>query len=814
MNRIKLENSISNSMSKIAPAWPLKNFVAVNPFLGFLENEFGDTAQFLAKTGGISLTKPISFYRELIDSGEISLNHIEKALRIREIEEKSSSEFLQELVQLEQKDHSIQEDNLNLVRIASIDAKVDFKRLMIESISAFCASYFDNTIATWELQSSSKNLYEAWLSYASIDRSPEIMGMKEYRSYVEQLPVKYMDSIEKIVTQLKISESEIETYLHSVLLDILGWSSYISGIDFNNKNYGGYTKNLEEFLAIRLAWEAYFFERYDKGTIKAAWFKQLHESELQYSEIDEIIEARVILQEAYDLSGQNEIIQAFENHTVVDKQSRPKAQMVFCIDVRSEVYRRHLEEVAPQIETLGFAGFFGFPIEYKEFGQIIGRNQCPVLIPSSTHVCQTSNNPRESEVKAISNEQTKTVLKKFRIGAISSFGYVSPLGVSYLPRILAQSFGFRAKLPIPSKSKTSNKIRLDLSSIPTQQKAEMAKNALTAMGLKGKMAPIVLIAGHGASTTNNPHGSGLECGACGGHAGDVNALTAQEILNDEKVRIALAKMDIEIPSDTVFVACLHNTTTDEISYVNEDLIPSNVRQKLNEIQAQLDKASTRSRVERSERLDISLSKTMNLKSAFLNRSRDWSEVRPEWGLAGCNSFIIAPRKRTKGINLQGKAFMHSYDWQSDEEFKILEAIMTAPMVVTSWINLQYYASTVDKENFGAGNKTLHNVIGGFGVLEGSGGDLKIGLPFQSVSRAQKDEHKPHRLNVIIEAPISAISEILEKNDNLKQLFKNGWMNLLVVNEHGQISWKYDRKGNWGKLLEEKTKMNQKYLQTI
>ena len=107
----------------------------------------------------------------------------------------------------------------------------------------------------------------------------------------------------------------------------------------------------------------------------------------------------------------------------------------------------------------------------------------------------------------------------------------------------------------------------------------------------------------------------------------------------------------------------------------------------------------------------------------LFRSKDWSQTRPEWGLAGCSAFVVAPRSRTKDINLEGQSFLHSYNWEQDQNFGVLEAIMTAPMVVTSWINLQYYGSAVDNTHMGSGNKTLHNVTAGIGVLEGYSGNL-------------------------------------------------------------------------------------------
>ncbi|HBF20829.1 MAG TPA: DUF2309 domain-containing protein, partial [Cryomorphaceae bacterium] len=182
--------------------------------------------------------------------------------------------------------------------------------------------------------------------------------------------------------------------------------------------------------------------------------------------------------------------------------------------------------------------------------------------------------------------------------------------------------------------------------------------------------------------------------------------------------------------------------------------------------------------------------------AILRRSKDWAQVRPEWGLAGCSAFIVAPRSRTRGLDLGGKSFLHSYEWKKDGDFKILELIMTAPMVVTSWINLQYYASTVDNQYYGSGNKTLHNVTGGIGVLEGYAGDLRVGLPWQSVHDGNQFQHEPRKLSVVIEAPLEAMNRVLEKHPSVRNLCDNGWIYLLAMNVEGRVSHRYTGKLKW------------------
>jgi uncharacterized protein YbcC (UPF0753/DUF2309 family) len=320
----------------------------------------------------------------------------------------------------------------------------------------------------------------------------------------------------------------------------------------------------------------------------------------------------------------------------------------------------------------------------------------------------------------------------------------------------------------------------------------MAKNALSAMSLTENFASFVLIVGHGSTTVNNPYATGLDCGACGGHTGEANARVAAAILNDKEVRKQLREESIAIPDHTVFLACLHDTTTDEISIFNEQDVPANRTDELLDIKKSLTQAGHASRTERALRMTTE----GNVDEAIRARSKDWSQVRPEWGLAGCSAFVVAPRGRTKNIDFGGRTFLHSYEWKKDGGFSILELIMTAPMVVTSWINLQYYASTVDNRNFGSGNNTLHNVTAGVGVLEGYSGDLRVGLPIQSVHDGAHYQHEPVKLNVIIEAPIEAMNLILKKHESVRNLCDNGWIHLLAMDEQGQVSHRYEGNLSW------------------
>ena len=227
-----------------------------------------------------------------------------------------------------------------------------------------------------------------------------------------------------------------------------------------------------------------------------------------------------------------------------------------------------------------------------------------------------------------------------------------------------------------------------------------------------------------------------------------------------------------------------------------------------QLEQQLAAAGRMARAERARLLKID--QGTDIDKAITARSRDWSQVRPEWGLAGCASFIVAPRARTQSLDLGGRAFLHSYDWRQDNGFGVLELIMTAPMVVASWINLQYYASTVDNRVFGSGNKALHNVVGALGVLEGNGGDLRVGLPWQSVHDGERYIHEPLRLNVLIDAPIEAMNDIIARHEGVRQLLDNGWVHLFALAEDGTVSRRYAGDLRWRPVAEEEATAAESY----
>jgi uncharacterized protein YbcC (UPF0753/DUF2309 family) len=466
-----------------------------------------------------------------------------------------------------------------------------------------------------------------------------------------------------------------------------------------------------------------------------------------------------------------------------------------------------LEAQSEQIETMGFAGFFGMAIEYLKLGQPGGDAQCPVLLTPKFKVREAMFHVEDETPLLRRMNFRKTIngaWNAFKTSAISCFSFVETAGLWFGVKLAKDSLAFTSAETAYAGGRRSSfgpKIQREVccsekhghdaeTGIALTDQLVLAAGALKNMGLVSEFAKVVLICGHGSATANNPYGSALDCGACGGHAGDANARVAAAILNQSAVRAGLKAQGMEIPAETIFIAGLHNTTTDEIVIYEDEALSPTQSSELEKIKGWLSAASKQARRERAASLGLAEVADAELDKKIFARSRDWSQVRPEWGLAGNVAFIAAPRERTRGLNLDGRVFLHDYHAPRDPDRSTLELILCAPMVVANWINLQYYGSTVDNQRFGSGNKLLHNVVGTFGVWQGNGGDLQPGLPLQSIHDGRRLMHEPLRLSVFIEAAREDIAAVLARHAAVRELIENGWLHLFAMEKCGKEIFRF------------------------
>lgn len=763
-------NGISKASKIIGKTWPLYTFVASNPLSGYEDRSFKEAvsaASELLKTNGFPAAK---LYQQAWEKGEINKKVLNTLLINNQLYE--SPEFY-----------------LNLMASKDQTKELNESQELDRIMSKWLSSFLDEGLAEWEMPFKSEGFYTAWRLLAIYDSELGDTSLKE-------IPKTSSEALQQLVGNK--DPKEIVSIFTQHLAALPGWAGYIKHRKESSSDWQlAYPICLKDYLAARL-WTA---QKLDLPLLE----------EREKINLDtKLPDLKYIWLKAWEQSWQQKMITTLSHPSSANKSDTdnelPDAQLVFCIDTRSELIRRHVEDKG-NYETFGYAGFFGIAMDYVSLKDGMSRKACPPIVSSAYTVSECTQIEKNKKFLAHERkiENSKFIeyfLKRMKNMLPSAFGYVEGSGLFYglslvgrtlLPRQLYKVMGKKeSKIESISQPNISKNTQDNFNSteIALEEKVAIVKAAFTLMGWE-HYAPLVLFVGHGSHSANNPFGSSLECGACAASPGRHNARMLAQLANLPEVRSTLAEWhNIIIPDETIFVGAEHNTTTDAIILFDSE-IPESHRELVQSCKMDLIKAQ---RTATQDRLDSKA----NSVAIAQKKANNWGETRPEWGLAKNAGFIIGPRNLTKGINLESRCFLHSYNWELDVEGKALESIMQGPMVVTQWINNHYYFSTVDNDIYGGGSKITHNVTGKFGVVQGNGGDLKMGLPLQSLYSSDKNMyHQPLRLSVIVQAPVQRVSEILLRNENLKMLLDNEWIYLMVMDptKENQIL-KYSKSMNW------------------
>jgi uncharacterized protein YbcC (UPF0753/DUF2309 family) len=792
-----LEASVTQACKRIAPTWPLDQFIAVNPYWGFVEQPIAEVARQLGQLSGTAMVMPRSFYKAEWQAGRLTKADLQAAIDAAQTDCK-----VDELIDGLNADRQGPAKQPLLTTLADSQRDLSHSMAWVDfvthQISQHCAAYFDVSQAAWNPER--VGLYASWARQLANDHSTALlMGYSGFSRKAAALPQNPRELIAAATQALGLKSEHCTDYYTALLMSINGWASWCAYKRWQARlgTVPGQTDDddLIELLAIRIGWEWLLLQDLKNTQLAPKWIAFYASNERAKASIDTENRNDWLLQNALELSYQQPLCKGLMNAPTV--VSPTTVQAIFCIDLRSEVFRRALEASSATVQTRGFAGFFGLFISYSPTGTALTRPQLPGLLASSRCVTDECDSPSLGEVIAKKRKQGlqwRSTLQTFRSTASSGFSFVETCGMLYAGKLLKNTLpSYATPHTVEQTGLTDDEVlatRPRLQNLPgispeaeLQSRCNMAAGILGAIGVTKDFARIVLLAGHGSQTANNPHAAGLDCGACGGQTGEVNARALAALLNDVSVRAALMSKNIAIPDTTWFLGGMHNTTTDSLALYDTDLLPASHSNDLIGLNAALAKAGQRARAERAPALGLAhLAKDdAQLALSIKSRANDWAQVRPEWGLANNAAFIVAPRQRSQHLNLAGRAFLHDYDYAADPTLGVLELIMTAPMVVTNWINMQYYASVVDNAKYGSGNKVLHNVVGGrLGVFEGNGGDLRIGLPMQSLHDGSQWQHTPLRLSVFIQAPQGAIDSIIAKHEVVKHLIDNQWLHLFQI----------------------------------
>jgi len=722
-----LNEAIKESWQSIAPFWPLKNLIAVNPLQGFedlpIEEALIEGAAYFQQP---ELPKPME-----------SVN-----------------------------------------------------RETIKWLQAF----FDDGQATIAMPVRKAGLYNAWLKLVQFDG--KLHGYdKQKSSWLAALPESSEQAIAECLLRLRIAKEDRGQFLTLLLTTLPGWAAHVkyrtawSGGDADHPH----PLSQADYLAMRLTITCLLWP---DAKLLLDWHAHaLSKAEQQASPVETFIKNET----HYRLSLLNTI--ATQR---VKEPHIPAAQLVFCIDVRSEPFRRALEAMG-DYDTFGFAGFFGVPVRIKDGVTGESYASCPVLLTPKHTVTEAPHCSETTRRKDHAGYATLTSFKRFyqslKYNFTTPFALVETLGLASGLWMGLRSFtpalAYRLKSGVASTIRQPLPIESSLEDIPFADQCAYGEGALRMMGLTSHFAPLVIFCGHGSTTQNNAYATALDCGACGGRHGASNARILANILNDRDVRKRLYTNGIEIPEATRFIAAEHNTTTDEVMLDTHHHEPGEWRLSCLELKADLEEAREDNSTWRCQTMGVQDSNTCSKSTAL--RSHDWAQVRPEWGLARNAAFIVAPRDMTKQMNLEGRCFLHSYDYTQDLEGASLTVILTAPMVVAQWINTQYLFSTFDNVAYGGGSKITKNITGKLGIMQGNASDLMTGLPIQSVCLSDTEPyHELQRLMTVVVAPRTMIDSIIAKQAVLQKLFGNGWVQLACIEPDNHQTYYLQRNLTWQK----------------
>ncbi|VWX48325.1 putative inorganic carbon transporter subunit DabA [Novosphingobium sp. 9U] len=797
-------NLIDVASMTVSPLWPLESPIAVNPLAGFEDMPFPDAVSNAAELFDARAGLPLKHWRALLNQGRVSEVVLSRIAVERLGGPSTAFQFIAP---------DVTAYDLLMKRLVEMEETTPANDGPPELtpgealIAKWCAAFFDRGFAAEPMPGREKGLYSAVHDLLADDPQFYALNPAEAGFAWGQAPLDAIRAVHAVLGTFQDGEAGGLRWMRRMIARLPGWAGHIrwrsekADLDVSAQSPATITDLLalwalidpldpqpsstaEITYGVQEAAEQAFGLR--AGTLEALTGRERDMADfvLRMTNAD----LAYLFMSAAERGYEEELIGELRKGAVRPEvqPQRAAAQLVFCIDVRSEPIRRAVERQG-SYQTFGYAGFFGLPIALQSPVQAPRRRQLPVLLEPK-HDLRTVPSPgREREAHRLlqrvrEDDAMRSLTGTAKLGAATSFAAAEaagPLGALMLAaRSCAPRFAKRLALSQPD--------RLDAVltpytggageyALPLQDKLAYAQGMFALTGMESeRLARIVVLTGHGASAVNNPFMGALECGACGGRAGGPNARALSQILNRPEVRSQLHSAGTVIPPDTIFIAAQHDTTTDEIVLFDEHLVPESYQDELHALKCDLQRAAAENRSNRAAKLGRSA-------KDVLTAAAHWGEVRPEWGLAGNAAFLAAPRALTEEADLGGRVFLHSYDWRKDADGAALRTILTAPMIVAQWINCQYLFSTMDNARYGAGDKTTHNVVGGFGVVQGNEGDLCVGLPKQSLFCDDGTPyHIPQRLLTVILAPVERVDTIIMDTPILSRLFGNGWVKLIVI----------------------------------
>lgn len=749
MTNQELQQLINESAYVVGKTWPLYSFVTANPLSGYENLPFFDAVTQAGERLNADLLPEPDVFRKAWKDNKIANAQICRLLSQAGFD-REPEYYLEQMIKPVTETYNVYHE---------------LDRLTVKWLSLF----LDEGMAAWSMPFKEMGFYTAWRKLIVYDDDIR----KKIRGKIPKTPE---EALSVVFEDLTVSQQHETIEQHLAALP--GWVGFIKYRVENNSIWNKeYPVDLIDFLAVRL-WMARCLKVPMIGDVS-------NRKDLT------LLKLKFIWLEAWEQTWQENF---FSKIKVGSKEplktgiERPAAQLVFCLDTRSELLRRSLEQTG-NYETFGSAGAFGLTMDYRNPESGLVNKSSPAMVPSKYLVFEQAKTNHEGAVQDYFQSSRNIhayqyFLKRMKNILPSAFGFVEGSGLYYgvfmLLRIFCPALANRLMLKHRKGYEDIFEPHIrpvdqidDIAEITVSEKADIVWAAFDSCGWR-TFSPLVVFTGHASRSANNPFASSLDCGACAGHPGKRNARTLARLANTKEVKQILAeKYAIAIPDDTVFIAAEHITSTDDVVLFDQE-VPESHRTILEQLKQDL--AIVREKVTKER-----LGEQRGAPGIARIKSTSWSESRPEWGLSGHAGYIIGPRALTMNGRFND-CFMSSYDWRTDQDGSVLKGIMQGPLVVVQWINDHYYFSTVANDVLGGGSKITHNITGKYGVVQGNGSDLKMGLPLQSVMINDHHDlfHDPIRITTLIQAPERIVKAILADDRDLKRLLDNEWLHLFIM----------------------------------
>lgn len=773
---------------------PIKDFIHHNTLHAVQNRPFAEAVAIASKLYGAKNSQPLNYFQERYASGRIYDFALESALNSLSTSPSEREDLRGRMFQEDSEAHypppSIALDGMRQRWLTKLEINLD--ALVHPILFRLISNFLDQGISHWPVALPDESFWQCVIRLVDDSFIPLYpLGEPEARALLQKAPDQV---IHHCLKRLVGDETLFGTYLLEMSLAHPGWSGMVHVIEIRPESLlFRRSVSLKEFIAVELLMELATLN------IKlGSRFTSVEETP-PLGEVDSFATALTsppipkhlqAWQEAMELSLYAELLSAFSK-----KASPPRPQTniqaIFCIDDRECSIRRHLEELDSGIETFGAAGFFGIEFFFKGSKDIYPVAQCPAVMAPKHLVV-------ESHAEA-SDAGANTPRRAFEpTHPLKNWLVTQTVGISYAARLALEVF--RPGLKTPSLAKLGT-VEHDtflhlfrdqdertpdgrMLGFSRDEAADRLETFLRNIGLIQEFAPVVMVVAHGASSANNPHFAAYDCGACAGKPGAPNARAFAQMANDPGVREILAERGISIPNQTVFIPALHDTTRDEVTYFDLKQFGDPLPVKFLSFRRTMKEALRRNAHERCRWFELG-PKTSNLQSAQEHvklRASSIFEPRPELNHSNNLYCIVGRRALSRGLFMDRRSFLHSYDPESDPEGRILVRIFSQVIPVCGGINLEYYFSRIDNSMYGAGTKLPHNVVGLLGVANGVEGDLRTGLPSQMI-----EVHEPARLLIAVEQTTEVIDLALSLIGGLKEWIDNQWVRVAAINPKDRSS---------------------------